>query len=98
MSRRNSRAQRQIACMPCQAVEIEKRHGKIRADTGFIQGMAHAEVYEVQRLFEGLCPTHRNTYRLMRDAIDKQADAETTNAQALDLAIAKAAEEGRRGS
>jgi hypothetical protein len=96
MGRRDrSRAQRVLGCMGCAAAEIEKKHGRMRADTAVCQGLALAECYDVQRVFEGLCPTHRNTYRLMRDAIDNQADADKQAKEAVDLAIARAAAEGR---
>jgi hypothetical protein len=99
MSRRDrSRAHRVLGCMGCAAAEIEKKHGRMRADTGVCQGLALAECYDVTRVFEGLCPTHRNTYRLMRDAIDNQADADKNQREAVDLAIAKAAAEGKAAS
>ena len=99
MGRRdNSKAQRQIACMGCAARDIEKKFGHTLGDTATLHGLALGEVYGTAKVFEGLCPTHRNTYRLTRDAIDKQADAESNTKHAFDEAIAKAAAEGRMKS
>jgi hypothetical protein len=74
---------------------VQRKHGG-RADTIALFGLASAEVHDVQRVFEGLCPTHRNTYRLIRDAIDGEADLEKKEADAVDIAIANAAAAGRQ--
>ena len=96
MGRRdNSKAQRQIACMGCAARDIEKKFGHTLGDTATLHGLALGEVYGTTKVFEGLCPTHRNTYRLIRDAIDNEANADKNKADAIDLAIANAAAEGR---
>ena len=92
--RDRSKAQRQLPCMACSAAETAKKHGG-RADTICLFGLANAEVHDVKRVFEGLCPTHRNTYRLIRDAIDNEAERDKTEIEALNLAIANAAAAGR---
>jgi hypothetical protein len=96
MGRRDrSKAQRQLPCMACIAAETARQQ-PVRADTATLIGLANAEVHGETRSFESLCPTHRNTYRLIRDAIDGEADLEKKQADAIDLAIASAAAEGRQ--
>jgi len=93
--RDRSKAARNLPCMACSAAETQKRYGG-RADTISLFGLASAEVHDVKKVFEGLCPTHRNTYRLIRDAIDNEAGKEKKEADAVDIAIANAAAEGRQ--
>lgn len=92
--RDRSKAQRQLPCMACVAAETSKIQ-PVRADTATCIGLANGEVHGVDKSFQSLCPTHRNTYRLIRDAIDGEANLEKKQADALDLAIANAAAEGR---
>ena len=93
-SNRNSRAHRNMPCMGCMAATAAEKAS--RADTSALFGLAQAEIHGVQRVFEGLCPTHRNTYRLIRDAIDKHANAQKNASDAVEMAVANMAAEKRQ--
>jgi hypothetical protein len=71
-NRDRSKSHRPLNCLACFAAEIEKRHGRVRADTAIIQGAAFCEIYDQDAVFQSFCPTHRNTYRLVREELDKQ--------------------------